>query len=223
MNHSKLFSVAILAVLTLSLTSCVKKDFDSPPSTNVDPAITANRTIGQIKTLADTTIKLITDDLVISGIINSDDRSGNIYKTIIFQDTTAGILINVDMSNFYALFPTGRKIFVKCKGLYISKVHGGVQLGALDSSGTQPALGRVPQSLVDTYILRGVWGQTVTPKVVSVSSLANFNSAYENELVTFNNVEFIAADTSKDFANAPLQSSVTRTIEDCYGNQLEIY
>jgi hypothetical protein len=220
---NNLIKIASIAFVAFALTSCVKKEFDSPPSTNVDPDITANRTIAQIKTLADTTIKLISDNLIISGVINSDDRSGNIYKTIIFQDSTGGILINVDISNFYALFPTGRKIFVKCQGLYISKVHNAIQLGVLDSSGTQPALGRVPQSLIDAHILRGVWGQTVTPKVVPLASLFNYNAAYENMLVRFDSVEFIASDTGRTYANALSQSSASRTIQDCQGKQLEIY
>jgi hypothetical protein len=217
--------LVITGIIAFTVTSCVKKDFDNPPSTNVDPAISANRTIAQVKTLADPagTIRLITDDITISGIINSDDRSGNIYKQIIFQDSSAGIAINVDLVNFYTLFPKGRKIFVKCKGLYIAYVKNVIQLGVLDNSGTQPALGRVPQSLVDQYILRGVWGQTVTPKIVPLGNLLAFNRAYENELVTINNVEFSPADTAKPFADALLQNSLARYIQDCGGNALEIY
>jgi len=225
MNRSKLSLMLAVALLTMTFTSCVKKDFDNPPSTNVDPAITANRTILQIKTLADPggEIRMITDDIVISGVINSDDRSGNIYKQIIFQDSTAGICLNVDMTNFYTLLPKGRKIFVKCKGLYIAYVKNVIQLGVLDNSGTQPALGRLPQSLVDQYVLRGMWNQPVVPKVVSLTNVISFNRAYENELITINNVQFSPADTSRPYADAAGQNSLARYIEDCGGNQLEVY
>jgi hypothetical protein len=225
MNRSKLNLAVAAAFLALTFTSCVKKDFDSPPSTNVDPNITANRSIAQVKALANPngTIQMITDDIVISGIINSDDRSGNIYKQLIFQDSTAGICLNVDLTNFYTLLPKGRKIFVKCKGLYIAYVKNVIQLGVLDNSGTQPALGRVPQSLVDQYVLRGVWNQPVVPKVVSLTNVISFNRAYENELITINNVEFSPADTSRPYADAILQNSLARYIQDCAGNQLEVY
>jgi DNA/RNA endonuclease YhcR with UshA esterase domain len=218
-----LISAAAL-LIAASFSSCVKKDFDTPPSTNVNPNVTVNKSISGLKAMANVAGYIqITDDIIISGTINSDDHSGNIYKQIIFQDSTAGIMVNVDLSNYYALYSVGRQIFVKCKGLYIGYIKGMVQLGLIDSSGTQPTIGRIPQSLVDTYILRGVWNKIVTPKVVSLASLAGYKKAYENELITFNNVEFVSTDTSKLWANAPAQSSVARYIEDCSGNQMEIY
>ena len=225
MNRSKFNLMLITGLLAATFSSCVKKDFDSPPSTNVDPDITANRTLAQIRTLANSngTLFQITDDLVISGIINSDDQSGNIYKQIFFQDTTAGLCINVDLSGYYTLLPKGRKIFVKCKGLYIAKVKGVIQLGTYDNSGTQPALGRIPQSLVDQYIFRGVWNQVVTPKVVSLSSVLSFNSAYESQLITINNVQFSISDTGKPYADAVLQNSLIRYVQDCGGSRLEVY
>jgi hypothetical protein len=226
MNFSKLFRTTFVAIVAVSFSSCVKKDFDSPPSANADPDITANRTIAQIKTLADPggAILRINDNLIISGVINSDDRSGNIYKTIIFQDETGGISISVDLNNYYAILPVGRRIFVKCQGLYIAKVSGVVQLGVLDDSGTQPALGRVPQGLVDTYIVRGAWGLTVTPKAVQLTNIATYNPAYENMLITMSNVEFTPSDTAKVYANSLLQTSLARYLEDCnHTSTLEVY
>jgi hypothetical protein len=224
MRKNKIRNILIIAFGVVSLSSCVKEDFDNPPSTNVDPDITANRTIAQLKSLAIVNqFVQITEDIVVSGIINADDKSGNIYKQIIFQDSTAGLLINVDLNSYYALYPKGRKIFVKCQGLHIAYDNGMIQLGVLDNSGTQPALGRIPQGLVDQHILRGVWNQTVTPKVVTLGNLANFNPAYENQLVTFSNVEFVPADTAETFANAPAQQSLARIIEDCCGHTAEIY
>ena len=214
----------LMALMMFTLFSCVKDEFDNPPSTNVDPDITPNRTIAQLRSLAVVNqFVQITEDIVVSGIINADDKSGNIYKQIIFQDSTAGILVNVDLNSYYALYPKGRKISVKCRGLYIAYDNGMIKLGVLDNSGTQPVLGRIPQRLVDQHILRGVWGQTVTPKIVTLGNLANFNPAYENQLVTFNNVEFIPADTNKTYANAPAQQSLARIIEDCCGHTAEIY
>jgi len=133
------------------------------------------------------------------------------------------LLINVALSNFYTLYPVGRKIFIKCKGLYIGYVKGVVQLGILDNSGTQPALGQLPQSLVDQFIFRGVWNQAITPKVVTIANVMSYNAAYENELITISAAEFTTADSGKPYANAPLQNSLARYIQDCSGNQVEIY
>jgi hypothetical protein len=41
---------------------------------------------------ASTPVK-VTDDLIISGIVNADDKDGNFYKVITLQDSTGGIQI----------------------------------------------------------------------------------------------------------------------------------
>ncbi len=38
--------------------------------------------------------------LVISGIIIADDESGSFYKEMIIEDSTGGISIQLDVSNF---------------------------------------------------------------------------------------------------------------------------
>jgi hypothetical protein len=226
MTFSKLFKATLISVLVVGFSSCVNKDYDAPPSTNVDPALVANKTIRDLKTLSDPfgDLTLIEDDIIISGVLNSDDRSGNIYKTLIFQDSTAGISINVDLNSFYALFPKGRKIFVKCKGLYIADVNGVTQLGVRDMSTGFPQLGRIPPGLIDSYIFRGVWGLTVTPKVLPLDSITNYVKAYENMLITLTDVEFTPFHSNKPYADAMLQNSIARFVEDCNGgDSIEIY
>jgi hypothetical protein len=224
MTFYKLLQVSFITIFTISISSCVDKDLDAPPSTNVDPEITANTSIKQLKALAPASgLSIITDDLVISGIINIDDRQGNVYKIMTFQDSTAGIAINVDIGSYYSLFPKGRKIFVKCKGLYIGKVNGTIQLGVLDNSGSSPDIGRIPALLIDTYILRGVWGLSVPVKNLIIDSLNPYKSAYENMLVGLDNVEFTASDTGKTYADIILQDSEARFIENCNGDSIEIY
>jgi hypothetical protein len=87
-------SLALIALSMLLITSCVKKDFDAPPDNSTyDPGLTVNATIWQIKQMYDVNVGpvMIDQDLIISGIVVADDRSGSFYKQIIVQDSSSGI------------------------------------------------------------------------------------------------------------------------------------
>ncbi len=64
------------------------------------------------------------DDIIIKGRVVSDDRSGNLYKTLIIQDTQypeQGLRISVDASNISGLYPMGQVISIRCNGLAVGK------------------------------------------------------------------------------------------------------
>ena len=72
--------------------------------------------------------EVITEDKTIGGIVIADDER-QFYKTIVIQDETGGISVNLDG---YDLIPrTGRrKVYVKMKGLYLGDFNRVIQLGA---------------------------------------------------------------------------------------------
>ncbi len=72
----------------------------------------------------------ITDDVIIGGIVCMDDKSGNYYKKIVIQDETGGIEIEIDQTNLYTDYPVGRKVYVRCKGLFLGNYFDIPQLGA---------------------------------------------------------------------------------------------
>src|SRR5687768_14204136 len=112
-NFLKFFSAFVL-IIAIGFTSC-KKRFDQPPGF-IQPNITANKTIAQLKSMYSGTGFLpITDDIIIEGVVVADDKSGNYYKAIVVQDSTAGIEIQLDGTNLYTDFPVGRKIYLKAK------------------------------------------------------------------------------------------------------------
>jgi hypothetical protein len=86
----------------------------------VDPNLPVTHTILTIKRFifSGTNFKL-TDDIVISGIVVANDKGGNIFNQIIIDDGTAGISVAIDQNALFGEFPVGRKVYVKCKGLYI--------------------------------------------------------------------------------------------------------
>ena len=94
----------------------------------------------------------ITDSILIGGIISADDRSGNFYKTLVLQDSTAGITIRLDESGLYNNYMQGRHIYIKCKGLFLGAYNGLVQLGGA-ATVAGPAMGAVFLGLLSEILL----------------------------------------------------------------------
>ncbi|MEO0006478.1 MAG: hypothetical protein RJA20_674, partial [Bacteroidota bacterium] len=82
-------SLLAVLMLTFTLNSCVKTEFDQPPVGGDGKDIPTNATISQLKSLheVDGAYDLINQDLVIGGTVIMDDRTGNYYKTIVIQDS----------------------------------------------------------------------------------------------------------------------------------------
>lgn len=214
----KKFFVPVL-ILVLGFSSCVKDDFDAPPADGEDPDITANTTISQLKQLFSGSPVEITDSLVIQGVVISSDKAGNFYKTLVIQDATAGISIRLDQADLYADYPIGRRIFVKCKNLWLGDYGNLVQLGgALDNSDPQnPGVLPIPSAIIGTYLLKGKYNIAVTPITLTIDQLDNL---YQNMLIRLNNTEFATAELAKTYADAVDQSSENRNVTDCNGNSV---
>jgi hypothetical protein len=209
------FTAVLLSALLLGSTiqSC-KKRFDEPPVEEY-PTIIPNATISQIKALhtIGNTPTLITDSLVIEGIVVSSDEAGNFFKQLIIQDDSAGIELRIELSNLYAEYPVGRKVWVKCKDLYVGDYEGNHQLTINDAGD------RIPEGMLSKFLVGGPKDQTVTPQSVSILDIKN-STRYRNMLVELNNVQFASADSGQTYADAVTSSSLNRSIQDCNGNAI---
>lgn len=199
--------------------SCVKDEFDAPPTGCEDPALDANISIKKLKEdyYISGAATQITSDLIINGVVVADDRSGNLYKTMVIQDETAGIAVRLDMSDYYTRFPVGRRVFIKLKGLYIGAYNNLIQIGANDPA--DPAnVATIPLSLVEQFIIKGECNLNVTPIDVSIDNLSP--DTHQNMLIRLSNVEFQVSDTNKTYADVAAQLSLNRTVKDCNGNSI---
>lgn len=215
-------SFLLLFLLMVPYSSCVKKEFDEPPLGGQDPPLTVNATIKQLKEMYAGSIIKITDDIIIAGTVIGDDESGNFYKSIVIQDSTAGINIQIDQSEYWRSYRIGRRVFVKCKGLYMGDYSGLVQLGGyIDNTGTSPSVGRIALSLIPQYLFGGVWGLSVQPTRVS-----NFNDLDleddQNTLVTLHGVRFAQASSCQPWADVAGQTSGNRYLNDVFGNEITV-
>jgi hypothetical protein len=213
-SFKHLYRLLLIALTAASLSGCVKKDYDEPDTANVDPNLTANLTIAQLRALAVGTAPIeITNDYIIAGVVVADDESGTFYKQMIIQDSTAGIAINLDISNYNSDYPIGRRIFVKLKGLYVANDgDDNYEIGVKDNS----SIGRIPSALVSQYLVKGKWGVAVTPVSVSLSTLTTNGRGYTQRLIRLPEVEFTSADAGVAYGGDPNSTfDNNRTVEDC--------
>jgi hypothetical protein len=220
-KNKNLASGLAVAVLVAALfAACVKTEFDEPALGGDGVDIPTNASIAQLKSLHEVSDAFtpITEDLVIGGTVVMDDRSGNYYKTIVIQDSTGGIEIKFSNGFLYNRYPVGRKIYIRCRGLFLTDYNDLTQLvgGYITENGQASEFG-LTENQERTQIVRGFLGAAPVGKKTTIADLT---SKDVSTLITLDNVEFTKADTAQIWADAISQSSVNRTLQDCNGSQL---
>lgn len=205
-------------LLLLGLFACVKTEFDEPPTTGEPVTFKANTSIKALKALRRSTgvntFDKINDDLIISGVVVMDDRSGNYYKSLVIQDSTAGLEVRFNDGYLFNNFPVGRTVYIKCKGLLLTDYSGTIQLtgSTVEENGQLQGIG-LTENQVRAQVQKGPLVKTLRPRVVTVAELRN--PELYSTLVQIKDVQFVAVDTNKTYADAPRTTSLNRTLEDC--------
>ncbi len=207
-----LLPVALLLTSLVFVTSCVDQEFDEPPGHVVKS--NSNTTIGELLAMITNTPTKITEDIVIEGIVISDDEAGNFYKELRIQDGTGGINLSIDAVSLYSAYPVGRRVYVNCKDLYLGRSNNLPTLGgSLDGTDIQ----RINSGLIDRFIEKGATGQTLVPRDVSIADLGPDDV---NTLVRLSEVEFVEGLTGGTYADAVTSFGLNRDIANCNGDQI---
>ncbi len=223
-NKNIIWIVSLFALVatTMSTVSCNKK-FDEPPIVDSvsDPAKTVkvNCTIKNLKKIAPASgrFKEITNDTIISGIVVANDKSGNIYKQMFIQDSTGGIMLEIDATGLYTTFPVGREIFIKCKGLFLANENGMIKICTRTLTNGVYSIFGIPSALIDTYIIKGLTGKPVVPKVVTLGEL---NDDYQSMLVQLDNYEVSDGDKYKTFSDISAnKATININVQNCSGDK----
>ena len=224
----KLMTALILVVTAGTFSSC-KKTFDNPPGAT-DPAIVANTSIATLKALHTSSgaYDVITSDLIISGIVVADDKSGNLYKQLFIQDATGGLQILLDANSLYGTYPVGRKIFIKCKDLCISDYNNTMALGVKATVGGVPSLEGIPGNLISKFVVGGSLNNPVVPKIVTLADLTMPCSSCKpwlqpllGTLVELDGFAFVDRNTTYSDTSA-YKNTLNRFIKNCASQQIII-
>jgi Family of unknown function (DUF5689) len=215
----------LAVVMLLGIINACNKKFDEPPYATAASVAKydsmVNCSIKKLKALHPTsgTFDKIDSNYVVSGVVIGNDRTGNLYKQIYIQDATGAIGIKLESSGLFPLYPVGMKIYLKCKGLYISDYGKQIQIGALDVSvpGNNTMTGIHP-SAFDDFIKKGTLNNPyMVYKVASPNDLStNPQDSLVGNLISLNNMEFGTSDLSRTWADtSAFKASVSLTIRDC--------
>lgn len=213
----KLIRLSCLCLLgSAIITSCVKQAFDIPPdASKYDPQLPVNAKVGDLAMMAaylPMDSSKVIGDTVISGIVIGDDRSGNIYKKIIIQDTAGGgITVMIDKTYLYGDYPVGRRIYIKAKGLYVTNYRGMPEITySLNPDGSANG---IPAAVVNDFIVKGAYPVTLTPQEITTTDLFSNPQKYLNTLVRLNDMQFDASSANVVYSS-PV-ASTNRTIVNC--------
>jgi Family of unknown function (DUF5689) len=219
-----LLTLTFIAVALL-VGSCNKKADVPADAANYDPKLTVNATLLDIKKLYNNAAPVqITTDLVVSGIVTGDDKSGSLYKSIVIQDSTTGMSVLIEKNGLFNEYPVGRKVYLKCKGLYVGTYHKYIQMGfAVDALG---AINGIPSNLVSSYVVKANYPNELPVTVITVAALKAglADIALNGKLVTINKAEFTTADAGVPYAQPSYLASFTnRVLTDCGGGVIDVH
>ncbi len=191
--------------------NCEKQSFNEPEQ-NLDTVdFESNISIKDLKDTYYGGMQLIDTNFIIRGTIIANDKSGNNYKTIVIQDSTAGIEIGLNATELHNDFPVGQLIYIKCKGLYLGDYGGVVKLG----SDYEGEIGRIEEPLIKLYLYKSSGGLAIEPQSVSIDKLGN---EHLNTLIKLENVQFKSSETGKTYADAVYNVDYFLELEDCQEN-----
>lgn len=191
-------SLALMSIIALTLSGCIKNDFDEPPVRTIP--------VGNLKTIADIRnlyqgqpVK-ITEDWSLYAVVTMDERSGNIYRSIYIQDKTGAVNLHLNSSG--GLYQ-GDSIRLYLKGTVISEYSGMLQIDSVD---------------VDEHVVKQATLTDVVPQTVTIQDLNT--GFYQARLVRLDSVQFKTSELGNTFADPITLYSMNRMLEDCEKNEI---
>ena len=207
-QYMKRFSGFIISLLVLCATvvSCDKK-WDEPvfnAPTYTGPA--ANKTLQDIIDVYARAGKMdsichATDTFIVKAVVVSSDEGGNFYKTMVVQDETAALEIQINASGLYARYPVGQTVYIKCNGLVVGNYHGIYQIGWI----YEGSVGRIDGNFLDRYLFKDGMPKDVTP--LDITSPAGINAGNVCRLVRIRNCEFASDAVGKPWSEDAMTTS----------------
>lgn len=151
-----------------------------------------NKTIKALKDMYVSGGVKIEEDIIIGGQVVSEDKSGNIYKSIYIQDETGGIEVKIGKTGLYNDYKLGQWVYVKCSGMKLGDYNGMKQIGLDDPTGDYETSYIEETYFIANHIYRGEMADPLEPKEVSVANLTsseNLGCYVRLKNVTYGSIE----------------------------------
>ena len=224
---SKTF-IAALAFIgpCVGAVSCYEK-FDQPEM-QLPVEMEANTTIAELKAMYAGGPTEIYEEAIISGVVNSSDRSGNFYRSLYIQDETGGIELKIGKTGLYNEYPIGQVLYVKARSLVLGDYKGMLQLGAPSPESKYETSYMDAPLLINSTIFKGVRGDVPFPCEISDKSglnAKNLGTLVKIENVIYKEGNYQLYDQNGNFERVPLDTwaikeNKTEGVKAAYGNHI---
>lgn len=168
------------ALAALTFTSCDEWEpvftfgYDDPEM--VKPVeMTPNTTIAELKAryVSGKGAVKIEDNVIVGGQVISEDKTGNIYKSLYIQDNTGAIEIKIGKNALYNDYKLGQWVYVNCNTLCVGAYNGMLQIGAEDTTGSYETSYLESPYLIQTHVFKGPQGTPIAPKELTINDLGS--------------------------------------------------
>lgn len=253
----KIISLINVLATLLFISSCTDNDFDDLKLEEFKYEGQSNISILDLKAkytakypnakdvLSESDFMTIEEDLVIEGIVISDDKTGNFYQNLVIQDSRSGeyggIQISILEPSLYTKFAIGQKVFIECKGLVLGTYGHEVQLGAgsyryhKGKDGEFRLAGIDPNSISKHIFRDGMpKPELVKPLVIKISDIKpehkftllkieDVNFKYVKDFNNYNPISDKETWGNIDNDHRDSFPFKTTAIEDANGNKMDVF
>lgn len=116
--------------------------------------------------------EVVNEELVVRGIITSDDRAGNCYQSLYIEQEGHALQLRVGLTQLQSRYPKGCRLTVALRGLCIGREHGVLQAGSPISDFDNSKLGAIESQVrIDSHLFRGEKGEEPTPRRLPIEEL----------------------------------------------------
>jgi len=120
-------------------------------------------------------------------VVVSSDEGGNYYKSLVLQDSTGGIEMQLDMAGLHTVYPVGQKVVIVLNGLVVGDYNHLPQMGWIYQ---ETQVGRINSLYFDQYIIRdGMPSAKNIPRALTNNEI-DFGGRDVNKLVCLERVTF---------------------------------
>jgi hypothetical protein len=209
-----IFISSIAIVVLFFSAACLKQTaYAQPVSGNDTDSLISIKALRKLHTMGN--FEPITKSMALEATIVANDEHDNLYKSISIQDTSGGILINLDASSLYQTYPVGTTIRIHLQNLFLTDYRRMLQVVAsVDTSSGQLLTTGIPAPLFSKYIKVVKENTNIVPMIVSYKNLAD---SLQGRLIKISNVEFSASDTNSTFADKKNKIGASRSLKFCTG------
>lgn len=232
-NKIKLWGTTLSIGLTLVLSSCTDTEFKPLPFETTNSNWVATHTLtqfidefvsekgdifpvrensGALNLYSVDTIRHGGSDIIIRGRVVSEDREGNIYKSITIQDLAdpkIGIKISVDAGSMSALYPVGQEISIRCNGMAIGKYAEMYQMGIVyyNNDADTKKKGYEPGRMPLVYFLQNIKAtglphpELVKPDTLTIAQILTSNKSIHSRLVYIKKARFTQTEKGAAITN----------------------